>query len=158
MDIRKFMKLKNISDRRSVESNSDKRFQNWVLFNQSRLMREPQTYLLIVQVHFRLICVNMRQFSKRCNGWQKVHLCGKLVYSFTWKRFHNRCDCFHGAFSLWSRNSKAFYEYPFALQRQQPKKISKRSTFHHSWKNFCGRPWLISPLQQALTYGQVRLS
>jgi len=33
MDIRKFMKRKSISDRRSVENNSDKRFQKWVLFN-----------------------------------------------------------------------------------------------------------------------------
>jgi len=57
-------------------------------------MREPQTYLLIVQVHFRLSFVNMRQFSKICKGWQKVHRCGKLVrlYSSTWKRFQNKCE------------------------------------------------------------------
>jgi len=34
MDIRKFMKRKSLSDRRSAENNSDKRFQKWVLFNQ----------------------------------------------------------------------------------------------------------------------------
>jgi len=54
MDARKFMIGKNISYRRSVENKSDKRFQKWVLFNQHRLMREQQTYLLTVQVHFRL--------------------------------------------------------------------------------------------------------
>jgi len=56
------MKRKSIFDRRSVKNNSDKRFQKWVLFNQNRLRREPQTYLMTVQVHFRLTCVNMPQF------------------------------------------------------------------------------------------------
>jgi len=86
MDIRQFMKRKSISDDgQSEENNSDKRFQKWFLFNQHRLMREPQTQLLAVQVHFRLSCVEftmittfMRQFSKSCNGWEKVQLCGKL--------------------------------------------------------------------------------
>jgi len=89
MNIRQFIKRKSISDKQGVTNNSGKRFENWVLFNQHRLKREPQTYLLIVQVHFRLRCVNMRQFSKLCNGRQKVHLCGKFVYSSTWKRFRN---------------------------------------------------------------------
>ena len=52
------------------------------------------------------------------------------LYTATWKRFQNRCKwsaCFQGlflekAFSLWCRNSKAFCERPFALQRQQPEK------------------------------------
>ena len=48
MDIRQFVRSKNISESRSVENNSDKRFQKWVLFNQHRQMREPQTQLLIV--------------------------------------------------------------------------------------------------------------
>jgi len=43
MEIRQFMKRKSISDSRSVENHSNKRFQKWVLFNQRRLMREPQT-------------------------------------------------------------------------------------------------------------------
>jgi len=43
MDIRQFMRSKSISDRRSVENNSGKRFQRWVLFNQHRQMRESQT-------------------------------------------------------------------------------------------------------------------
>jgi len=60
------MNRKSISNRRNVEDNSVKRFQKWVLFNQHRLMREPQTYSLIVQIHFRLSCVNMCQFSKIC--------------------------------------------------------------------------------------------
>jgi len=74
------MKRKSISDSRSTENNSDKRFQKWGLFNQHRLMREPQvTWLLIGQVRSRLSCVEitiittfMRQFRKSCNGWQKV--------------------------------------------------------------------------------------
>jgi len=40
-------------------------------------------------------------------------------------KIENRCEwsaCFHVAFSLWCRNSKAFCGRPFALQRQQPKK------------------------------------
>jgi len=83
-------------------------------------MGEPQTYLLIVQVHFRLSCVNMYQFRKIFKGWQKVHHCGKFVglYSSIWKRFQNRCKwsaCFHWAFSLLFRNSKAFCKHPFAL-------------------------------------------
>jgi len=43
MDIWQFMESKSISDSRSVENNSEKRFQMWVLFNQHRNMREPQT-------------------------------------------------------------------------------------------------------------------
>jgi len=43
MDIRQFMESKSVSDSRSVENNSDKRFRKWVLFNQHRLMREPKT-------------------------------------------------------------------------------------------------------------------
>jgi len=92
------MKRKSISGRRSVK----KQFRNEV-WSIVRLTREPQTYLLIVQIHFRLSCVNMRHFSKICNAWQKVHLCGKSVYSSTCKRFQNRCEwsaCFHGAFYL----------------------------------------------------------
>jgi len=57
-------------------------------------------------------------WSKNCNRWQKVHLRGKIVYSSTWKRSQNRCEwsaCFHGALSLWCRNSKAFCERPFVL-------------------------------------------
>jgi len=147
MDIRQFMKRKSISDSRSAENHSNKRFQKWVLFNQHRLTREPQTWLMMVQVLFRLSCVEfmgvgrifskggttgifyqnfsgvaksgeicffpietnkttffgefqnpgglaspsdadggftvikrfMHQSSKRCNGWQKVNSCGKLV-------------------------------------------------------------------------------
>jgi len=37
------MESKSISDSPSVENNSDKRFQKWVLFNQLRKMREQQT-------------------------------------------------------------------------------------------------------------------
>jgi len=70
------MKRKSISDRRSAENNSDKKFQKWILFNQYGVTRKPQTYLLIVQVHFRLSCMNMRQFRKICNGRQKAHLFG----------------------------------------------------------------------------------
>ena len=84
------MKRKSVSDSRSAENNSDKLFQKWVLFDQHRLMREPQTYLVIIQVHFRLSCAIMRQFSKICNGRQKVHHCGKFVYSSTWERFQVR--------------------------------------------------------------------
>jgi len=80
------MKSKSISDSQSVENKLDKRFQKWVLFNQHRQMRKLQTYLLIVQVHLRLICVEFtivttftRQFSKSCNRWQKVHLFVKFV-------------------------------------------------------------------------------
>jgi len=43
MDIRQFMKRKSSSDSQSVEKHSNKRFQKCVLFNQHRLMREPQT-------------------------------------------------------------------------------------------------------------------
>jgi len=35
-----------------------------------------------------------------------LHICGKFVYSSTWKRFQNKCEwstCFYGAFSLWCR-------------------------------------------------------
>ena len=42
----------------------------------------------------------------KCNGWQKVHLYGKLLHSSTWKRFLNICErsaCFHWEFSLWCR-------------------------------------------------------
>ena len=60
-----------ISANRSVTSNSDKRFQKWVLFNQHRLKRGPQTQLLTIQLNFKLSCVEftmittfMRQFSK----------------------------------------------------------------------------------------------
>ena len=49
MDISKFMKRENISNRWSVGNNLDKIFQKWVLFNQDRLMGEPQMYLLIDQ-------------------------------------------------------------------------------------------------------------
>jgi len=47
----------------------------------------------------------------------------RIAYNSTWKRFQNRCEwsaCFHGEFSLWCRNTKAFCERPFALQRPQP--------------------------------------
>jgi len=37
------MKRESISNNRSVENSSEKRFQKWILFNQHRLMREPQT-------------------------------------------------------------------------------------------------------------------
>jgi len=50
-----------------------------------------------------MITTFLRHLSKNCNGWQKAHLCGKFVYSSTWKRFQNGCEwstCFHGAFSL----------------------------------------------------------
>jgi len=53
-----------------------------------------------------MITTFLRQLSKSCNGWQKAHLCGKFVYSSTWKRFQNGWEwstCFHGAFSLWCR-------------------------------------------------------
>jgi len=67
------MKSKSIADSRNVENNLDEIFQKWVLFKQRRQMRELQTYLLIVQVHLRLICVDftivmtfMHQFSKSC--------------------------------------------------------------------------------------------
>ena len=53
MGIRQFMESRSISDGRSVENNTDKRFQKWVLFNQHIKMRETQTYLLLVQVHLR---------------------------------------------------------------------------------------------------------
>ena len=128
----------------SVKDNSDKTFQKRVYFNQHRLTREPQTHLLMIQIHFRLICGEftmittfMRQFSKSCNGWQKVHLWGKPIYSSTWKRFQNRSEwstCFHGAFSLWCRNIKAFCENLFALQRQQPKKHKQNVHVVPSWK------------------------
>jgi len=39
-----------------------------------------------------------------------------------------------------------------------PKQISKMSTLHRPWKNSYGSPWLLSPFQQSLIYGQVRLS
>jgi len=39
MDIKQFMESKSISDSPTVENNSDKRFQKWVLFNQHRKMR-----------------------------------------------------------------------------------------------------------------------
>jgi len=35
----------------------------------------------------------------------------RIAYRYTWKRFQNRCEwsaCFHGEFSLWCSNSKAF--------------------------------------------------
>ena len=38
------------------------------------------------------------------------------------------------------------------------KKITEMSTLYLPWKNFCGCTWLLSPFQQALTYGKVRLS
>jgi len=158
MDIRKFMKRKSISDRRSVENNSDKIFQNWVLFNQKRLMREPQTYLLIFQVHFRLSCVNIRQFCKICNKWQKVHPYGEFVYSSTWKRFQNSCEwsaCFHGAVSLWCRNSKAFVNLHLHCNVSNLKKLSKMSTLHHPRKIYTDSHGYF---QQTLTYGQVRLN
>ena len=91
----------------------------------------------------------MHQFSKRCNGLQKVHFCGKLVYSFTWKRFQNRCEwsaCFHGAFSLWCRNSKAFCERPFPLQRQQPKNISNMMTLPTPLEKFMLSPMAVFTL------------
>jgi len=53
--------------------------------------------------------------------------------------------------------SEAFCEHPFALQRQQPEKDKQNVDVAHPWKKFCGRPRLLSPFQQALTYGQVRL-
>ena len=64
MDIRQFMKRKSISDSRGLENHANKRFQKWVLFNPHRLMREPQTKLLIVQVLFRLSCVEFMGVGK----------------------------------------------------------------------------------------------
>jgi len=38
------------------------------------------------------------------------------------------------------------------LQREQPEKDEQNVDFAHPWKNFCGHLWLLSPVQQALTY------
>jgi len=46
---------------------------------------------------------------------------------------------------------------PFALQRQHPEK-DQQNVDTDPRKNFCRRTWLLPPFQQALTYGQVRLS
>ena len=66
--------------------------------------------------------------------------------------------CFHGAFSLWRRNSKPFCERPSALQHRQPKKDKQNVHVVPLQEKFLRRPWLLSPFQQALTYGQVMLS
>jgi len=82
-----------------------------------------------------------------------------VAYSYTWKRFQNRCEwstCFHGEFSLWCSNSKVFCERPLHCNVGNVKKINKISMFL-SWKNFCGRQWLLSPFQQAFTYGKIKL-
>ena len=83
MDIRKFMKKSIFKGEVYKQFGQKISKAAVVLFSQHRLMREPQTYLMTVQVHFRLSCVNMRHFSKTCNSWQEVHLCGKFVYSST---------------------------------------------------------------------------
>jgi len=52
----------------------------------------------------------------------------RKAYSSTWKRFQNRCQwsaCFHGEFSLWCGNRKAFCELPFALQSKQSQNDKK---------------------------------
>jgi len=84
MDIRQFMK--SISGNRSVENNSDKIFQKWVLFKQHRHMKEPQTQLLMVQVHFRLICVEFTMITTFMHQFRKV-VAGDRKYTFVAKPY-----------------------------------------------------------------------
>jgi len=155
------MKRKSISDRRSVENNSDKRIQKLVLFNQHRPMRQPQTYFLIVQVHFRLICVNMRQFSKIATDDRKYTFAANSYTAALEKAFKidaNGARAFMGHFLCGVETIKRFVKIRLHCNVSKMKKISKMSTLHSPWKNFCGRSWLLSPFQQVLTYGQVGLS
>jgi len=131
MDVRQFMESKSISDSRSVENNTDKRFQKRVLFNQHRQMRAAnvvadssspfQTHLCGVYDDddiYAPIQQKLLHMPESTSLWQT-----RIAYSSTWKRFQNRCEwsaCFHGEFSLWCRNRKAFFARPFALQRKWP--------------------------------------
>jgi len=126
-------------------------------------MREPQThrYLLIVQVHFVLSCVNMRQFSKICNGWRKVQLCGKFAYSSTWKIFQNGCEwsaCFHREFFGKVETVKLFVN--IRLHRSVSNLEDKQNVHRRTRRGSAGRPppraWKISG--QTLFSGQAQVA
>jgi len=109
-------------------------------------MKEPQTYLLIVQVHFTLICVRftvittlMRQFSKSCNRWQKVHLCGKLVRPTAPLEKDSKTDAngaraFMGNFLCGVETGKRFVNFRLLCKVSNLKTIRKMSTLPPLWK------------------------
>jgi len=85
----------------------------------------------------------------------------RIAYSFTWKRFQNWCEwsaCFHGEFSLWSRNSKAFCERPFALQRQQLEKDKQNVNIFHPGKIFVDTHGYFYPFSFDVWANQAKLT
>ena len=98
-------------------------------------MREPQTCLLIVQVHFRLSCVNMRQFSKICKDDRKYTF---VANSYTYtapleKDFEidaNRARAFTGHCLCGVETVKRFVNIRLHCNVSNLKKISKMSTLH----------------------------
>jgi len=66
----------SISDRRSSEQFGQK-ISDMSSVHPAQTNKRTSN-VLVVQVHFRLSCVNMRQFSKICNRWQKAHHCETL--------------------------------------------------------------------------------
>ena len=81
---------------------------------------------------------------------QKVHLCGKLVYTSIGIRLQNICEwsaCFLEAFSLSCRHSKQFCELPFALKRQQPETDKQNVDVAHPRENFLRTPMYVIYIQ-----------
>ena len=58
---------------------------------------------------------------------------------------------FHGAFSLWCRNSKAFCKRSFALQPEQPKRDKQNVHVVPLLEIFLPGPWLLSPFNKLCT-------
>jgi len=63
----------------------------------------------------------------------------RKAYRSTWKRFQNKCErsaCFHGEFSLWCRNSKAFCKRPFTLQPWASEEVFSGKATRVFFQNF----------------------
>jgi len=64
---------------------------------------------------------------------------------------------FMGNFRCGVETGKRFMNVHLHCNVSNLKMISKMSTLP-PWKNDYGRPWLLSPFEQAFMYGQIRLS
>ena len=109
-------------------------------------MREPQTYLLIVQVHFRHICVNMRQFSKICNGkYTFVANSYTVPFEKDFKIDANGARAFMGHFLCGVETVKRFVNILLHCNVSNLKKISTTPTLYPHGKISAGAPDYFHP-------------
>jgi len=102
-------------------------------------MREPLTYLLIVQVHFRLSCVNMRQFSKMDDR------------KYTFLQWRSQPKYLVGAKKFWGRKMLDFGRITlFCLE----KRLSKHKMTIFS-KYFGGEHGPFAPLAMPMPLWQI---